>query len=89
MQVERRQYDNQPHHRVETVVDPILYVHTYNNTHLSLRSQESQMVTVTCQTITTKPQPVDCPCHLWLGVVNDTIEADCCVVTVNCLHTSL
>ena len=45
------------------------------------------MVTVACQTITTMPQPEDWPCDLWLRVVNDAIEADSCVVAVNCLHT--
>ena len=49
-------------------MDPILYVRTYvdirNNTHLSIRSQEDEMVTVACQTITTMPQPVDWPCDL-------------------------
>ena len=78
-------------HRGEIVVDPILYVrmnvHMRNNTHLSIRSQESQMATVACQTITTMPQPEDWPYDLWLGVVNNAIEADSCVVAVNCLHT--
>ena len=42
-------------------------------------SEEGEVVSVACQTLTTMTQPIDWPRDLLLGAINDTVEDHSCV----------